>query len=67
MINLYIGKIYISRWKGGASEDYCPHRFKWVLEHREFVASIWLQPVKSGWQGGARENSCSLLYNLVPV
>jgi hypothetical protein len=22
---------------------------------------------KQGWQGGARENSCSLLYRLVPV
>jgi hypothetical protein len=31
------------------------------------VASIWLQPEKLGWQGGARENSCSLLYRLVPV
>jgi hypothetical protein len=31
------------------------------------VASIWLQPKKPGWEGGARENYCSLLYRLVPV
>jgi hypothetical protein len=31
------------------------------------VAFIWLQPEKSGWQGDARENSCSLLYRLVPI
>jgi hypothetical protein len=31
------------------------------------VASIWLQPEKPGWQGGARENKCSLLYRLEPV
>jgi hypothetical protein len=31
------------------------------------VASIWLKPEKPGWQGGARENCCSLLYKLVPM
>ena len=34
---------------------------------QEVVASIWLQPEKPGWQGGARENKCSLLYRLEPM
>jgi hypothetical protein len=35
-----------------------------VLEHRELQLPSWLQPEKPGWQGGARENKCSLLYRL---
>jgi hypothetical protein len=27
--------IYIPGWLGGARENCCPQRFKWVLEHRE--------------------------------
>jgi hypothetical protein len=34
---------------------------------KDVVAAIWLQPEKQGWQGGARENCCSLLYRSVPV
>jgi hypothetical protein len=32
-----VAKIYISGWLGGAREDCCPQKFKWVLEHRELV------------------------------
>jgi hypothetical protein len=34
--------LYYSGWLGGAREDWCPQRFKWVLEHRELVLpSSW--------------------------
>jgi hypothetical protein len=28
-------KLYISGWLGGAREDCCPQRFKWVLEYKD--------------------------------
>ena len=34
--------IHNPRWLGGAREDWCLQRFKWVLEHRELVlTSSW--------------------------
>jgi hypothetical protein len=33
-LNIYLA-INILGWLGGDWEDYCPQRFKWVLEHRE--------------------------------
>jgi hypothetical protein len=33
-LNVYLS-INIKGWLGGAREDCCPQRFKWVLEHRD--------------------------------
>jgi hypothetical protein len=33
-LNVYLAIDIPGRF-GGAREDYCPQRFKWVLEHRE--------------------------------
>jgi hypothetical protein len=33
----FSSKDLYSGWLGGAREDCCPQRFKWVLEHRELV------------------------------